>query len=98
MTKPIKSSEIPGEQGTHNSPLKQMHFFLARKEALELKKKAQSKLSGKNWQPWNSEIADVLVVPNNDLTCHIILKFANEKEVTLFEFMKLHGMRMSDLE
>ena len=52
-------------------------FYFAHKEAFDMRSKALAKLAGKKWEPWNSEIKDIVVMANEDLTFHLTLKFAN---------------------
>lgn len=68
------------------------HFYFHIKDATAIKNRAMKTLTHGKWEPHNCEIANVLIVPNDATTYHVILKFANEKEITLAEFMTLNKL------
>jgi hypothetical protein len=73
-------------------------FFFAFKEACEIRSKATRKLAGITWKPWDCEVSDVLIIPNNLYTYFIVIKYASGNDNTLSEFMRFNGIDLSFFE
>jgi predicted secreted hydrolase len=73
-------------------------FYFEYKDAVRVRDKTAKELKGKTWKPFNSEVVDIKLSPNQDKTYHLELHFENGEMTTLYEFLEANKLHVAFLE
>ena len=74
------------------------NFYFEYKDAVRLRDQTTNALKGKSWKPYDTEVVEVKILPNEKKTYRLELCFKDGEIATLHEFLEANKLNMAFLE